>query len=191
MKRVIKQLLMILSLIAPTVTFANITYTFDFTNIHEFATLDQNPKPDFSLTLTYPGFVTGTYMFPIRGGPLPTTLGFPVIYAGTNTLGWWGFEDNTAANAMNSQGYTYYGGSFLFLPAPFATGYVTTLGTFEGTVMGNDIIPGFNGYAAFNGDATLTISGTAVPEPSTAWLFAFGLVGVLVARRRNSGIARS
>jgi hypothetical protein len=189
MKRVIRHLLIILSLIAPTVTLASITYAFDFTNVHESFTLDQNPKPDFTLTLTYPGFVTGTGLFAIKGSPLSTTLGYSVISAGTNLLGWWGFSNNTH-NTMSNAGYGFTGGSFLFEPVPFATSYLTAPGTFDGTVIGNDIIPGFNGYAAFNGEATLTISGTAVPEPSTAWLFAFGLVAVLVARRRNCRDAR-
>jgi hypothetical protein len=187
MKRVIWPLLTILSLIAPTMILASITYTFDFSDINDFPSTIPNPKPDFSLTLTYPGFVTGTGLFEIKGSPLPTTLGYSVIGAGTNSLGWWGFADNTH-NTLTNAGYGFDGGSFLFEPLPFATSYLTTTGTFNGTVLGNDIIDiaGVDSYSAFDGDATLTISGTAVPEPSTAWLFEVGLVAVLVSRRRTA-----
>ncbi|MGH8318303.1 MAG: PEP-CTERM sorting domain-containing protein [Steroidobacteraceae bacterium] len=186
MKRIIRPLLIILSLIAPTMTLASVTYTFEFTGINDQNLSIQNPKPDFSLTLTYPRFVTTTGLFAIEGSPLPTTLGYSVIGAGTNSLGWWGFADNTD-NTLSDTGYGFVGGSFLFQPFAYTTSYLTTPGTFEGTVIGNDTIdiPGFYGYSAFAGDATLTISEPGVPEPSTVSLFAVGLVAVLVSRRRN------
>lgn len=187
MKRLVRSLLIVLSLIAPTITLASITYSFDFTNINSGTNAPEpNSKPDFSLTLTYPGFVTMTGLFAIEGSPLPTTLGYSVIGAGTNSLGWWGFADNTV-NTMTNAGFGFFDQSFLFEPVSWTTAYFTSPGTFAGTVIGNDVYDSndYNGYAAFNGNATLTISGIAVPEPSTGWLLIVGLVGILVSRRRN------
>jgi hypothetical protein len=188
MKRVIRPLLVILSLIAPTLTLASVTYTFEFTDINDQNTIIQNPKPDFSLVLTYPGFVTTTGLFAIGGSPLPTPLGYSVISAGTNTQGWWGFSNNTD-NTLTDTGYGFVGGSFLFEPSAWVTSYLTTPGTWDGTVTGNDAIsiPGFTGFSSFDGDATLTITETGVPEPSTAWLFAAGLLAILASpiRRRS------
>ena len=185
MKRLIKSLLIVLSLIAPTMTLASVTYTFRFTDINDQNSIIHNPKPDFSLTLTYSGFVTTTGLFALGSYSLPTTLGYPVIGAGTNSLGWWGFADNTD-NTLTDTGYGFVGGSFLFTPFAYTTSYLTTPGTFEGTVTGNDAYDGSgdNGYSSFDGDATLTISETGVPEPSTAWLLTAGLAAILVSRRR-------
>lgn len=185
MKRVIKPLLITLALLVPTVTLASVTYTFDFTDMNNANTIINAPEPDFSLTLTYPGFVTTTGLFAIAGNPLPTTLGYSVIGAGTNTLGWWAFANNTD-NALSDDEFSFVGGSFLFLPSSFTTSYFTTPGTFEGSVSGSApiSIPGFTGYSDFQGNATLTITESGVPEPSSAWLFAAGLAAILVSRRR-------
>lgn len=187
MKRLVKSLLIVLSLTAPTVTLASIIYSFEFYNIGGGGnTLDPNPKPDFSLTLTYPGFVTTTGLSAIEGSPLSTTLGYSVTDAGTNTLGWWGFAYGTGGTITDGN-FAFSGQSFLFQPLSWTTDYFTSPGTFAGTVVGNDAYNGsdFNGYAAFNGNATLTISDSAVPEPSPGWLLVAGLVGVLVSCRRN------
>jgi hypothetical protein len=176
MKRIVRPLLVILSLIAPTVTLASVTYTFDFTDINSQDLLQPNPKPDFSLTLTYPGFVTTTGLNAIEGGPLSTTLGYSVTSAGTNSLGWWGFADNNSA-FLTDTGFGYVGGSFLFQPST-VNSYFTAPGSFVGYVMGND-------PSSFDADATLTITETGVPEPSTVWLFTAGLVAIAVSRRRK------
>jgi len=44
--------------------------------------------------------------------------------------------------------------------------------------MGND-------PSAFSGNATLTITGTGVPEPSTLWLLIVGLVAIVVSQPRS------
>ena len=187
MKRVIKSLSIFLCFIAPTMALASVTYTFDFTDLNNDNQIINAPAPDFSVTLTYPGFVTTTGLFAIAGDSLPTTLGYSVIGAGTNSLGWWGFADNTD-NLLTDDSYGFVGGSFLFTPSAssYTTSYFTAPGTFTGSVTGSYPItlPDYNGWSSFQGNATLTISETGVPEPSSAWLLAAGLVAILVYRRR-------
>lgn len=177
MKRLVRLLSIVLSLMAPTITLAGVTYTFDFTDINSQNLLTPDPKPDFSITLTYPGFVTTTGLSPIEGGPLPTSLGYSIITAGSNSLGWWGFADNTIANFDSHEGFGFVGGSFLFQPNTVDS-YFTAPGTYAGYVSGND-------PTAFQGNATLTITETGVPEPPTIWLLSVGLAAIAVSQRRS------
>lgn len=178
MKRIIRPLLIALSLVAPTVTLASVTYTFDFTDINSANSLQPNPKPDFDLTLTYPGFVTTTGMMNLVGNPLPTTLGYSVARAGTNIPGWWGFGAAPNGGLITDTDFGFVGQSFLFQPNSEQEAYFTTPGTFAGIVEGND-------PTAFFGNAVLTITETSVPEPSTVWLLTVGLLAIVVSLRRN------
>lgn len=179
MKSIVRPLLIALSLIAPTVTLASVTYTFDFTDLD-----NSNPTPDFSLTLTYPEFVTTTGMMDIVGNPLPTTLGYSVVRAGTNSLGWWGFGA-AGGGLLTDSGFGYVGQSFLFQPFSSTTSYLTTPGAFEGGVMGVEGSLIGVGPSDFSGNATLTITETGVPEPPVVWLLSVGLVALVVSQHRN------
>ena len=70
---------------------AVIVYQFDFTNL---TGVTGGSGADFRLALTFPDYVTTIAMAPIPGPPIPTTLGYPVRFAGTNLVGMWGFDDD-------------------------------------------------------------------------------------------------
>ncbi len=159
---------------------ASIIYKFDFTNL---TNVQSGTGNDFSITLTYSDYVQTTGMAPIAGPAQPTTLGYSVLYAGTSSIGWWGFDDDGSAS-IDDGGYSHGSGnqylSFLFeTPYPYSSSYYSAPGVYTGSVSGN--APTY-----FNGSASLTITDTnAVPEPGTLALASLALVGLAATRRRK------
>lgn len=155
--------------------FCSVTYQFDFSNLSGVQNGSGQP---FSITLTYNDYVTTTGLNALSGAPLSTTLGYPVAYAGTNTIGWWAFDDNNAGFLSNNS-YSYAGNSFL---ATFGTSNITNYITQAGTYFGD---VGGNAPFSFGGKVVLTVTDShSVPESSALMLFVLGLGGVLLARRR-------
>jgi hypothetical protein len=150
---------------------SDVLYAFSFTNLSGSAT------EDFNISLRYADYVqvTGMNQLPLVSTSTVASLGYAISHAGTNTLGWWGF-DSTGNAIMDDMFYSYAGPSFLFLPTDYRTSYLSSPGTYGGTVGGNAPI-------SFNGTATLTIS--EVPEPGSLALLLIGGVAALALSRRR------
>ena len=153
---------------------AVIIYQFDFTDL---TGVTGGSGADFRLALTFPDYVTTIAMAPIPGPPIPTTLGYPVRFAGTNLVGMWGFDDDTNSE-ITDVGFGFGGESFLFVPSVTPDGFFTAPGIFAGMVQGNAPF-------SFEGDALLTITDTlAVSEPGVLWLLGIALISLRFMRRR-------
>lgn len=170
-----------LLLAVPMAANASVTYQFDFFDLQGVTGGSGN---SFTISLTYDDYVTTTGMAALSA-PAATTLGYPVNYSGTNSSGWWGFDDDGLASIGDFgfsfgpfDGTTGQLASFLFQPAQLTTNYYTAPGVYDGAVSGN-------APNVFFGSARLTISTTPVPEPATLALLGAGLLGVAFARRRR------
>ena len=172
MKTRIKCALMSALLLVSSAAHSDVLYAFSFTDLTGSAT------KDFNVSLRYADYVEVTGM-----NPLPTvltstvaSLGYATSHAGTNYLGWWAF-DSTGNAVMTDVYYSFFGPSFLFIPDDYRTSYLTSPGTYAGTVSGNAPI-------SFWGTANLTIS--EVPEPGSLalWLVG-GIAGLALSRRRK------
>ena len=162
-------------LFSATSAQAIIIYKFDFSNL---TGVTGGTGADFSITLNYSNYVTTTGMTALPGTPLPTTLGYTVAYAGTNSSGWWGFDDD-ANSILTDTGFSFAGQSFLFQPTPPLGAYFTAPGIYAGRVSGN-------APNSFSGLANLTITDTsAVSEPAMLSLLILGLTGIGLARRKQ------
>ena len=163
------------ALVLSTSVNSAIIYQFDFTNLSgfQYGTVEQ-----FSISLSYPDVVTTSGMSVLTSLPLTD---YSVSYAGTNNLGWWGFDDDENST-MTDDTFIYSGRSILFRPDNdlWLGGYLTAPGTYIGSVNGNY----FNNV--FNGDALLTITDTnTVPIPAAVWLFGSGLIGLVGFAKRK------
>jgi hypothetical protein len=169
MRRVKSAIVLVAVILLGAPAFADVIYNFQFTNLQNY--LNQT-WDDFSITLTYSDYVQATGMAPIPGPSQQTTLGYLVQYAGTNKLGYWGFDDDDSAIILDDN-YSYGGSSFLFEPYDSTiSSYYNSPGVYTGEVSGN-------APYAFHGLAALTIRETnPVPEPISMLLFGTGLVGV-------------
>ena len=157
---------------------AAVEYRFDFT-----VTTLAGAEVDFGFTLTYDDYVvtTGMNLLPVATGTTP--LGYPVAYAGTNTLGWWGFDDDGLA-FMGDNFFSFGGTSFLFQQYDFA-GYITSPGVYSGGALGNaqgTVSPQSVNFSF----AQLTVSERfAVPEPSSIALLSLGLLALAAVGHRR------
>ena len=184
MKKLLLFACIIFSMISTSAN-ANIIYTFNFTNLYQsfYSNFD-----NFSISLTYSNYVTTTGMQALSNAPIPTSLGYTVNYAGTDTIGLWGFSYGSQAT-LDDGGFFFgsYGSdseSFLFQPDIYPTNYYSAPGMYYGSVSGNPLA---GTGPAFNGSAVLTITDTsAVPVPTALWLFSSGLIGLIgVARKKQ------
>jgi len=165
--------LIAVGLLAAPPAFATVTYQFDFT--------DLITHPDFTLSLTYDNYVTTTGLMPLAS-PLPTSLGFSVIRAGTDLEGNWGFDGGNTATLNDAGAFLFDSNSFVFDSSTSVTDYITSPGTYPGLVFGNVADGGFRGVATL-----VVASAPSVPEPSTSALTiiaGLGLLGLVAGRRK-------
>lgn len=160
-------------LAGPMVAEATVTYTFEFSNM--VGGINGPPGADFTIALKYSDFVTTTGMQPL-GVSLPTTLGYDVLNAGTNSCGFWAFSNS--GGVIKDCGTTFSMTTFVFSTNPPRSGYFTSTGSYSGLVEGN-------ASHSFLGDALLTITSDA-PEPGTLALLGLGLAGLGLSRRRKA-----
>lgn len=155
---------------------AAIVYRFDFYDITQ--SVPFGPVPDFSLTIETPDYLTVTGLNPLPT-PLATPLSYDVATFGTNIRKWFLFAETGGFLGDNSSGYSDTTFAFTPLNTPdYVIGYITAPGVYRGSLDGN--VDG----SGFFGSATLTVTDTAVPEPS-AWalmIAGFGLAGAGLRR---------
>jgi len=158
---------------------ADVIYDFKFTNLLGITTY-----ADFEVTLDYPTFVTTTGLMPLPGAPVPTSLGFDITSSGTSLSGQWGF-DGLGLATLSDLGFLFDAASLVIDLSGVAGAYITTPGTYTGTVLGN----AFLGHG-FRGDGTLTVTDMSqVPEPSALSLMGLWLLALsftVVQRRRET-----
>jgi len=162
-----------------------VLYKFDFKNLVDYNDVPL-PVASFSVTLKFDDYVTTTGLTPVTpvASSSAAAMGYEVAYAGTNAIGWWGFDDVEQQAELQDNQFIFGGTSFLF-SSGFLKTYVTAPGTYQGYVSGNrDPLV----YSAFSGAASLTVSevASAVPEPSALALLSGGLAVLGVMRRRQT-----
>jgi hypothetical protein len=163
-------------LLASPVARAAVIYQFEFTNL-----VGAVVYPDFELTLKYDTYLTTTGLMPLSGPALPTSLGFSVTRAGTDSRGDWGFDGADAAILIDN-GFTFDSASIFFRVDNSSSpgDYITSPGTYFASfrsVLGNGVPSGFFG------SGKLLVS--TVPEASTLFLLGFGLTTLAGVRRRK------
>lgn len=157
-------------LVLPTLANAGVIYQFDFYEL-------SNDASDFSITLNFDDYVTTSGLASLAA-PKDTSLGYSVLYAGTNNLSWWLFG-STSAPIINDFFASFSPESFLFLPLEPQSDYFISDGEYLGRVAGNVLGIGFSALARL----TLTSDTASVPLPGTLLLFVIGLAGVGFSRR--------
>jgi hypothetical protein len=163
---------------------AAVVYSFEFSNLRPLVA-DHPPISSFSLQLEYPDYVETTGFRPLDEG-LATPLGYEIIFAGTNRLGWWEFDEDSEG-VLTDEGSTGIDGGLLFGHRGGFNGYVTSPGRYAGFATGSTRreVEGGITYTSFLGDAVLTVSETDVPEPAAMGLLGLSVAGLASMRRRK------
>lgn len=173
---VVKMMLMgFLSFFVASSAFSSVIYDFNFSNL---SGVQSGSGEAFGITLTFDDYVKTTGMNLISGVPQSTTLGYSVVYSGTNSHGWWAFDDDTSG-LLDNGGFAFGGLSFLAIFYDANWSFITAPGAYHGSIHGN-------APYSFDGSVLLTVTGpqSHVPEPISLVLLLLGLAGVALARKR-------